>query len=84
LVGFVITITLRTPGSVSRIISKSLSWRSSAMVATPVIFPPGWARLAAKPVATGAFRPVPTMGTVRESFCTAVAARIVETTTALG
>lgn len=50
------------------------------MVATPVIFPPGWAR----PVATGVARPVPTIGTVRDSFCTAVAARIVETTTALG
>ncbi len=74
-------MTLRKPGSVSRIISKSLSWMSSPMLATPVIFPPGWARLAARPVATGAFSPVPTIGTVRDSFCTSMAARMVETTT---
>ena len=66
--GFAITMTLRTPGSASRIISNSLSSTSSAMVATPVILPPGRARLAASPVATGAFRPVPTMGTVCDSF----------------
>jgi hypothetical protein len=84
LVGLVITMTVRKPGSVSRIISKSLSWMSSPMLATPVIFPPGWARLAARPVATGAFSPVPTIGTVRDSFCTSMAARMVETTTALG
>ena len=54
------------------------------MVETPVMFPPGRLRLAMRPAATGSFKPVPTMGTVRDRSCTAAAARLVETTTALG
>ena len=53
LLGLEITSTRRAPGSVSCSISKSLSCTSSAMVETPVMLPPGRARLATSPTATG-------------------------------
>jgi hypothetical protein len=44
----------------------ALGTRSSAIIETPVISPPGCARLATKPLASGAFKDTSTIGTVRE------------------
>ncbi len=46
----------------------SLRITSSFIVAMPVMFPPGRARLAASPAPTGSFNPVITMGTVLEKL----------------
>jgi hypothetical protein len=44
----------------------ALGTRSPTILETPVISPPGCARFATKPVASGAFKDTPTIGTVRE------------------
>src|SRR5580765_4473258 len=64
----------RGPWHIAR--SKALSVGLKALDATPVVFPPGRARLTMKPVPTGSETPAMTVGIVRVAFCRASTAAL--------
>ena len=67
-------------GIASRSISKSLAPTSTLRMVAPVKLPPGWFRLATKPICTGSLVVVKTIGMVAVAAFAALAAGVEQAT----
>ena len=71
--GFTSTATRESLGTNVSSISRCLELKSPARFESPVMLPPGCARLLTKPAPTGSVETTITMGIVVVAFCAAIA-----------
>ena len=74
LAGFTRTATRDSLGTMLSSISRSLGLMSTETFESPVMLPPGRARLLTKPLPTGSLAPPKTIGIVVVAFCAALVA----------